>query len=347
MLKIDKKSAISSIAYIFIIITALKFGSGIILPFFMAFFLFIIFLPLANRLNSFAIPNTLTALIIFILIAVIVSSIAAFIISSGDDIIKNIPIYQDKFYKVTPKIIDFFEKFNISLEWKSIISLIEPAKVVNNITSFFKGMGNVVINIMLTLTLVVFLFLESSTISQKALYFTKTAQQKEKLALVLKSISRYFLIKTSTSLLTGFLVWIMLAYFNLQYALLFAVLAFLLNYIPSIGSFIASFPALFVAILQLSMIDTTIIAIGYVAINMFVGNFLDPKIMGKDLGLSTFIVFTSMVIWGWILGPMGMFLAVPLTIAIKIACENSAKYNYIAVILTDKLIEDKKEGKNL
>ena len=74
---------------------------------------------------------------------------------------------------------------------------------------------------------------------------------------------------------------------------------------------------------------------------MFVGNFLDSKIMGEDLGLSTFIVFTSMVIWGWILGPMGMFLAVPLTIAIKIACENSVKYNYIAVILTDKLIEKK------
>jgi len=340
MLKSNKMD-LSAVVYIIIIIAALKLGSVLILPFLMAFFLFIIFLPLANKLNSFAIPNTLTALIIFILIAVIVSSIATFIISSGDDIIKNIPIYQDKFYKVTPKIIGFFEKFNISLEWTSIISLIEPAKVVYNITSFFKGMGNVVINIILTLTLVIFLFLESSIISQKTLYFTKTAQEKEKLALVLKSISRYFLIKTFTSLLTGFLVWIMLAYFNLQYALLFAVLAFLLNYIPSIGSFIASFPALFVAILQLNMIDTTIITIGYLVINMFIGSFLDPKIMGKDLGLSTFIVFTSMVIWGWILGPMGMFLAVPLTITIKIACEKSVKYNYIAVILTDKFIEEK------
>jgi len=338
MLK-SKKMDLAAVVYIIIIITALKLGSILILPFLMAFFLFIIFLPLANRLNSFAIPNSITVLIIFILIAVIVSSIATFIISSGDDIIKNIPIYQDEFYKVTPKIIDIFEKFNISLKWSSIISLVEPAKIVGYVTTFFANMGNVLINILLTLTLVIFLFLESSTISKKALYFTKTAQEKEKLALILKNISRYFLIKTFTSLLTGFLVWTMLAYFNLQYALLFAVLAFLLNYIPSIGSFIASFPALFVAILQLNMIDTTVIAIGYVVINMFIGSFLDPKIMGKDLGLSTFIVFTSMVIWGWILGPMGMFLAVPLTIAIKIACENSVKYNYIAVILTNKLVE--------
>jgi len=350
MINVDKKSTISSIVYIFIIITALKLGSGIILPFLIAFFIFIIFLPLAKKLNSLSIPNIFTSLIIFTIIIILLFLLTTFLISSSDDIIKSIPQYQEKFHKVTPKIIAFFEQFNISLEWNSIISLIEPAKIINYITTLFKGMGNIVVNIALTLTLVIFLLLESSVISQKALYFTKTVPQQEKLKLVLKNINRYFLIKTFTSLLTGFLVWIMLAYFNLQYALLFAVLAFLLNYIPSIGSFIASFPALFVAILQLNMIDTAMIAIGYVAINMSVGNFLDPKIMGKDLGLSTFIVFTSMVIWGWILGPMGMFLAVPLTIAIKIACENSVKYNYIAVILTDKLIEDKKlkkEGKNL
>jgi AI-2 transport protein TqsA len=137
------------------------------------------------------------------------------------------------------------------------------------------------------------------------------------------------------------LIWALLESFDLQYAAFFGVLAFLLNYIPSIGSFIASFPALFVAILQLNMIDASMIAVGYVIINISVGNFLDPKIMGKDLGLSTFIVFTSMVIWGWILGPMGMFLAVPLTIAIKIVCDNTKKCSYISVILTDKLIENK------
>jgi len=251
MINVDKKSTISSIVYIFIIITALKLGSGIILPFLIAFFIFIIFLPLAKKLNSLSIPNIFTSLIIFTIIIILLFLLTTFLISSSDDIIKSIPQYQEKFHKVTPKIIAFFEQFNISLEWNSIISLIEPAKIINYITTLFKGMGNIVVNIALTLTLVIFLLLESSVISQKALYFTKTVPQQEKLKLVLKNINRYFLIKTFTSLLTGFLVWIMLAYFNLQYAFLFAVLAFLLNYIPSIGSFIASFPALFVAILQL------------------------------------------------------------------------------------------------
>ena len=333
--------SIPTLAYIVIIVTGLKLASGIILPFLMAFFLFIIFLPFINKLNSFSIPNVITSLIVFTIIVAVIFLLTTFLISSSEDIMRNIPIYQDKFHQISPIIVAFFEQFNISLEMKNIISQIEPAKVVNYIATFFKGMGDIVINLLLTLTLVIFLLLESSTISKKALYFTKTKQQKEKFELFLKSISRYFLIKTFTSILTGLMVWIMLEYFNLQYALLFAVLAFLLNYIPSIGSFIASFPPLFVSMLQLSMPETATMAIGYLVINIFIGSFLDPKIMGKDLGLSTFIVFISMVIWGWIFGPFGMLLAVPLTIVIKIACDNSENYHWVSVILVDKVIENK------
>ena len=337
MLKINEKSTISLIAYTLIIIASLKLGSGLVLPFFIAFFIFIIFLPLINKLNSFSIPNIISVLIVFTIIMVIIFLLIAFIVSSSNDIVKSIPLYQEKFHQLTPQVIAFFEQFNISLKWSHVINLIEPAKVINQITTFFKGMGNIILDLFLTLFLVIFLFLESSIISKKAFYLTKTKQQKEKLKLFIKSIHRYFVLKTFTSALTGLAIWIMLSYFNLEYAFIFAVLAFLLNFIPSIGSFIASFPALFVAILQLNMFDTAMIAIGYVAINISVGNFLDPKIMGKDLGLSIFIVFTSMVIWGWILGPTGMFLAVPLTIAIKIASQNSEKYHWLSVVLSDNI----------
>jgi len=129
----------------------------------------------------------------------------------------------------------------------------------------------------------------------------------------------------------------MLKYFDLQYALLFSVLAFVLNYIPSIGSIIAAFPPLFIAILQLSMMDTIMLSIGYFIINVFIGSFLDPKLMGKGLGLSTLVVFISMVFWGWIFGPIGMLLAVPLTIIIKIGSNNSENYHWLSVLLSDKV----------
>ncbi len=338
---INNKSILPALAFLVIIITGLKISSSIILPFLMAIFLFIIFLPLLNKLNSSSIPNIISSLIIFGIIVIIIFLLGTFLISSSHDIVKNIPKYQDEFHQVAPQIIAFFDQFNISLDKNNIISLIEPAKVINYITGFFKGMGDMVVNIFLTLVLVMFLLLESSVIFQKALYITKTEQQKEKLQFFLKSINRYFIIKTFTSILTGVLVWAMLSFFNLDYAFLFAVLAFLLNYIPTIGSIIASFPPLFVAILQLNAIDTMVLAIGYLIINVFIGSFLDPKIMGKGLGLSTLIVFISMVFWGWIFGPIGMLLAVPLTIVIKIICDNSENYHWVSVILSDNVIENK------
>jgi len=329
---------LSGLAYFVIIVTGLKLGSSIILPFLMALLLFVIFLPFVAKLNKFGLPSTISALITFIIILVGIFLLGLFLTTFSNEIINNIPTYQKKFYQTTPQIIAFLEQFDISFQWKSVISLIEPAKIVNYTTTLFTSMGNVLVNILLTLALVVFLLLESSLISEKIFYFARTEEQKEKIDIFLKSINRYFLIKTFTSALTGLFIFILLKFFNLQYALLFAVLAFLLNYIPSIGSFVAAFPALFVAILQLNFVETSIIAIGYIVVNILFGNFIEPKIMGKDLGLSTFVVFISMVIWGWILGPFGMLLAVPLTITIKIICDNSENYHWVSVMLKDKAI---------
>jgi len=338
---ISKNSTVSTLAYVAIIITALKLGSGIILPFLMAFFLFIIFLPLANKLNKYGIPNIITSLIILTIIIIAIFLLGTFLISSSNDIVKSIPDYQNKFNQLSPQMVTFFEQYNISLEKTNIISFIEPTKVMGYITTFFQGMGNLVLNIFLTLVLVMFLLFESSMIFQKAFYFAKREDQKENLELFLKSINRYFVLKTFTSLLTAIVVWIMLEYFNLPQAFLFAVLVFILNYIPSVGAVLASLPPLFIAILHLSVMDTISIAIGYLVINIFIGSFLDPKLMGKDLGLSTFIVFISMVIWGWIFGPLGMFLAVPLTIMIRVTTINSENYHWVSVILSDHVIENK------
>jgi predicted PurR-regulated permease PerM len=146
--------------------------------------------------------------------------------------------------------------------------------------------------------------------------------------------------------MTGLFVWIMLSIFNLDYALLFGIMAFLLNFIPSIGSIIAAIPALLIALLQLNIVDTFLIMFWYLVINIVISNFIEPKIMGEKVGLSTLVIFVSMIIWGWIFGPVGMLLAVPLTIIIKIAFDNSEKYHWVSVILSDTIIENIKKEEN-
>jgi len=336
----NNSSVFSTIAFLMVIVTGLKLGSSIILPLMMAFFLYIICLPIVNKLDSSKVPNFITSLFIITIIIFLIFVLNSFLISSSNEIMKDIHIYQKKFYDVIPNVVLFFEQFNITIDKESITNYVEPSKLVQYVTTFFKGMGNVIMYVVLTLALFMFLLFESPLVLKKSRYFTKLDRYNIKFEKFLYSINRYFVLKTFTSIVTGILIYFMLLFFDLEYALLFAVLAFLLNYLPTVGAIVAAFPALFVAILQLNSIDVILITIGYLLINIIIGSFLDPKIMGKDLGLSTFVVFLSMLIWGWIFGPLGIFLAVPLTITIKIIAENSEEHHWVAVLLSDNVSEE-------
>ena len=338
-MKVDRynNSLLASLAYLIVLIAGLKAGSTLIVPLLMAFFWFLLFLPLVNKLRSFGMPDLLTTIVVFGITLIIVIVVGTFLITSAQDLVANLPAYQDKFYELTPKITGFFERFGIPLQKSDAIGLLDPAKIINYTAVFLKGMGNVMTNGFLTLLVVMFLFLESSLLSKKVLYLTKKEDAKEKIRLFLHNVNIYVLTKTATSAVTGLIVWGMLAFFKLDYALLFGLLAFFLNFIPNIGSIIAALPALLLALLQLNLFETMIIAAGYIIINTLIGNFIEPKIMGKGVGLSTLVVFIFMVFWGWMFGPVGMFLSVPLTVVIKIACNNSRELHWVSVVLSNKV----------
>ncbi len=147
------------------------------------------------------------------------------------------------------------------------------------------------------------------------------------------SIRHYLSIKTVTSLLTGVLIWICLAIIGLDYAIIWALIAFLLNYIPNIGSIIAAVPAVLFALIQLGFGGVIWTTGAFVAVNMIIGNAVEPKMMGQGLGLSTFVVFLSLLFWGFVLGTVGMFLSVPLTMTIKIMLEQNPNTKWIAILL--------------
>ena len=152
----------------------------------------------------------------------------------------------------------------------------------------------------------------------------------------LAAVNNYIAIKTLVSLATGCIVSIMLWAFGLDFYLLWGVLAFLLNYIPNIGSIIAAVPPMTLAILQLGIGEAGLIGLGYVMINMVMGNIVEPRYLGKGLGLSTLVVFLSLIFWGWLLGTVGMLLSVPLTMILKIGLENSPEGRWLAVMLSDE-----------
>jgi AI-2 transport protein TqsA len=120
---------------------------------------------------------------------------------------------------------------------------------------------------------------------------------------------------------------------RIDYPLLWGLLVFLLNYVPNIGSIIAALPAILQALIQFGPGRALGVATGYLVINMLIGNFIEPRFMGKGLGLSTLVVFLSLIFWGWVLGPVGMLLSVVLTVTVKIGLESREDTRWMAILL--------------
>ena len=152
-------------------------------------------------------------------------------------------------------------------------------------------------------------------------------------------LNKYVVIKSAMSLATGITVATWTWICGLQFWLLWGLLAFLLNYIPNLGSILAAVPAIVLALLKDGPVAALVVAVGYLAINMTLSSLLEPRFLGRGLGLSTLVVFVSLVVWAWILGPIGVLLAVPLTMTVKIALSSNERTQWIAALLGPEIGE--------
>jgi predicted PurR-regulated permease PerM len=146
-------------------------------------------------------------------------------------------------------------------------------------------------------------------------------------------VNKYLVIKTTVSLATGCLVTFWLWILGVDFAPLWGLVAALMNFIPNVGSILAAVPAVLLSIVQLGLPDAALVALGYIAINLLMGNVLEPRYMGSGLGLSPLVVFLSLMVWGWMFGPAGMFLSIPLTMIAKIALEQNPSTRWVAIML--------------
>ncbi len=217
------------------------------------------------------------------------------------------------------------------LQSSGYLGSFSPAVIFRSFLDSVMGMFNYALIVFLML---VFLLLEWSRFGQRMEALPGNTQKNiEQVAEILASIRRYMLIKTMVSLLTGLLITIWLMLLGVKYAALWGTVAFLFNFIPAIGSLIAGIvPTLFVLVDQNSMMAVHV-AVAFIVVNFLIGNLLEPRIMGEGLGISTFVVFLSLVFWGWVLGPAGMLLAVPITMVIKIALASDERSAWIAILI--------------
>ncbi len=203
--------------------------------------------------------------------------------------------------------------------------------------SIASGLGQFTATSLLVLLAFIFLLLEEHTLPGKLEEaFPGRVRARVRARRFMRSVYRYLVIKSLTSIATGVLVGAGLAVMGVDFALLWGILAGLLNFIPTIGSIIAAVPAILVSLLGQGVTEALIVLVLFVVVNVGIGSLLEPRYMGRSLGLSPLVVLISLLVWGWVFGPVGMLLAVPLTMIAKLALESAPQTRWAAVMISDK-----------
>ncbi len=332
-MKHKSNTAVSFAAFI-IIIAGVMYAASIVTSLLMALFISIICSQPILWLQKKKIPQILAITIVFIFIVGIFFGFGEIIANSFSSFSEDAPKYEKNLDEMGASALQFLKDKGINVSIDKMNEAFEPSKIMGVTAGFLGQLGGFMGNAFTIFFLALFLLLELDSIPVKIkAIFKGTPESLAFFDVIGESIRHYLSIKTITSLLTGLFIWVGLVIIGVDYAIIWALIAFLLNYIPNIGSIIAGVPAVVFALVQLGfsgVIWTTGI---FVLVNLIIGNAVEPKMMGKGLGLSTFVVFLSLLFWGFVLGTVGMFLSVPLTMAIKIMLEQNPNTKWIAIML--------------
>lgn len=317
-----------------IVVAGIRMAAPILVPFLLAVFLAIICGGPMSWLQRKGVPRALSLLIVVLVVTTILLVLAVLVGASLKKFSSALPVYQVHLNERMAAFMKWSGRLGGNLPERGLSEALDPAAAFNLVASMLTGLGGVLSNTFLILLLMMFILFEATTIPAKFhASSVDPARSMETIVKCISSVQRYMSLKTAVSLATGIVIAGWLAILGVDFPLLWGFLAFLLNYIPNIGSILAAVPAVLLAMLQLGAGSALLSALGYLLVNLFIGNVVEPRIMGKDLGLSTLVVFLSMVFWGWVLGPVGMFLSVPLTNAFKIGLESNEDTRWIAVFL--------------
>ncbi len=337
--------ALLIVASLIIVIAGLRAAKSLILPFLVAMFLAMVTLPLLNWMQDKKVPTPLAVLATLILALSIVVGLGVMIGGSVAQVGDEIPKYRERLEEISSGVIEQMQSLGLPISMEAFQDLVQPDKFWEYAQTGLKGIATALSNTFLVLLTIIFVLFEAAGIPaklQKAFGDRRNSERYEKIK---SEIQLYLRAKTVISLATGTLVGIGLWIVGVDFVFLWASLAFLLNYIPNLGSIIAAVPPVLLTLVQLGPIQALVVAIMFIAVNVGLGNLVEPYLVGKKVGLSTLFVFLSLVFWGWIWGPVGMLLSVPLTMIVKIMLENTEDLRWIAILLGPAPAKEKNSKK--
>ena len=323
-------------ASIVVIIAGARFASPILQPLLLSLFLAIIFGSPVASLRRKGLSPLLAAGLVATLIVAIVSAMFVMFSSAIEEFHQAVPRYHAEFSELLDRITAWLSAQGITVSEQAVEAALHPGEAISYLASFIGGVSGTLSNVFLILFTVAFLLVDAAGFPRK-LAANIPEQQQSVLAMVrdlVHSLNDYMEAKALISVVTALLIWLGLFLLEVEYAELWALVAFLLNFIPTVGSIIAAIPVVLLSILDMDAFHTTMIIALYLTVNVVMGNVVEPAWMGRRMGLSTLAIFLSVIFWGWMFGAVGTLLSVPLTMVVKFIAESNPGVSWLGVLLS-------------
>ncbi|MEE4162766.1 MAG: AI-2E family transporter [Woeseiaceae bacterium] len=332
---VHKTNAVVVAAAVVVIIYGMQFGKALLIPFLLAAFIALITVRPMLWMQKKGVPAVLAALLIVVLVMLILAVVGTVVGRSIAEFTAALPSYQARLDTLVSEVLAFMaEHLNGDDSIQDLGDLINPGRVMGFVTVFLNAIRGVLTSVFLIFFTVVFILLEASQLKVKIeAAFGNRSRMLDGPRAFLINLGRYLGIKTLVSIATGFLAWLLTWSIGVDFPLLWGMLAFLLNYVPTIGSIIAAVPAILLALIQLGPGEALGVLVGFVTINLTFGNLIEPRLMGYGVGISPLVVFVGLIFWYWVFGPVGMLLSVPLTMVVKLMLETDEETRWIAILL--------------
>lgn len=324
------------LAALVVIIAGMKAGSEILVPLLLSVFMAVVCTAPVHWLHRLGVNLRVAVWLTLLVIGIFLTLLIALLVNSFSTFVEALPDLESQLQEYYLSLLNWVASLGVSIQPQQFNQWLDPTNATQFIPQFLSQLGGLLMQSIVVALLVVFLLFETLNFRKKfstaLLDPVPSLRRFSEFSLKLK---RYLAVKTVISLITGGLVWIACQLVGVQFPFLWATLAFGLNYIPNIGSALAALPPVLLLLIspEAGFLPAVTLALSYLVINFVMGNLVEPRVMGQALGLSTFVAFLSLVVWGWILGTVGMLLSVLLTMTLKIALDSHPETRWLAYML--------------
>lgn len=321
-------------ASMIIIIAGLKAAEPIVLPMMLALFISIISIPPLRWLTRHRVPSSLGIIIVLATIVLFGGILGVIVATSVDTFMTRLPEYEARLNELTIALVPQLQQWGMPVDRETLLDQFNPGQAMGLVGRTITGLGSMLTTTFLIIFIVMFLLLEQSTFAVKMRHALPNADRSlASTSNFIGQVNKYLVIKSSISVVTGVVIALWLWALGVDFPILWGLLAFLMNFIPNVGSLLAAIPPVLLSLVQLGFPDAVMVALGFITVNVVFGVLIEPRLMGSGLGLSPLVVFLSLITWGWLFGPVGMFLSIPLTMIVKIALAVNPTTRWMSVML--------------